>query len=125
MHITTDAWTARYTGQNYATLTAHYVSNDFRIESRLVAAKPFEGRKTQERISKGIAITLQKDCGASLDDTASITTDGAADFRAAVRTQTKKEVLHCRAYRLSLALTYATYSGDNKSKNYPPIRKIC
>ena len=54
----------------------------------------------------------------------SITTDGAADMRAAVRNQTKKENFHCCAHRLDLALTHAVCSGDKRAKNHPDIRKF-
>ena len=43
LHVTTDAWKAHYTGQNYAALTAHFITPDFTLESRVVAAKSFLG----------------------------------------------------------------------------------
>ena len=124
LHLTSDAWTAKYTMQNFATVTAHYVTGDFKIESRVVAARPSRGRKTQTQIALWLSAALRKECEIDMGDIATITTDGAADFRAAVKNQTGKEGIHCCAHRLDLALSFGMCCGDKRSKYPTEIRSI-
>ena len=124
LHVTSDAWKARYASQNYAVLTAHFITPDFTLESRVVAAKPFLGKNDQRGISEWHVNSIAEEFNASLKDVLSIKTDGAADMRAAVRNQAQKASLHCYVQTLYLALSYAMCFGERRSRNAPEVRKL-
>ena len=98
--LTTDSWTSRST-QNYIAVTAHYVTQDYVLESCLLECFKFSDRHTAENLYDELKRVT---CDWQLSDKAvSITTDNAANITAAVRLTGWKH-LPCFAHTLNLVV---------------------
>ena len=59
VHLTTDAWTSR-TNKSFITYTVHYVDEEFRIQSYVIATVEFRDTHTSENLKSHAIQTLTK-----------------------------------------------------------------
>lgn len=99
LSLTTDMWKNR-NGSNYLCLTGHYFDSNFELVSLVLAFKRFYGRHFSNRINNFITKEINKLNIAS--KLVGITTDNAADIKAATSNITER--FSCVAHNLNLVL---------------------
>jgi hAT family C-terminal dimerisation region len=113
LSLTTDIWTSM-SNDAYISITASYITNDWKFINRTLDNKPMEERHTQDNISASLK-TSAEEWGIA-DKVNAVVHDGAANMNDTANSNGWKDV-NCSAHILHLIVTSSM--GINKVTNNP------
>jgi len=112
--ITTDAWTSQMTNDSYITVTCHYIDEEWRTRSVILATRATEERHPADNMRNFIRGVLEE-YGANREDIVYVT-DNASNMKAAFRGDLW---VGCAGHNLNLVLSHGLQIG--KESNEPSL----
>ena len=100
--VTTDLWTHETTNTQYITVTIHYVTQEWKMKSAILATREMTEKKTAENIRTVIHGILEE--FSAKRDKNYYVSDNGANVKAAFHNQ---QWLSCSGHNLNLAVTHA------------------
>ncbi|XP_060583389.1 E3 SUMO-protein ligase ZBED1-like [Ruditapes philippinarum] len=110
--LTSDGWTSRST-ESYETITCHFISQDWIIESRILQTRTLSESHTAQNLCENLKDAIEE--WGLVDNVQGIVTDNAANMTLAVR-MTGIPNIRCFAHSLNLA--------SQKALTVPSISKL-
>jgi hypothetical protein len=111
--VTSDLWTHESTNMPYITVTAHYVTSEWKLSAVILATRNIEGKKTAQNIYTVIQAILVE---FSADRPTNVfVTDNGANMKAAFA---HHQWLSCAGHNINLAVSHAL---DGKMDDEAPL----
>ena len=99
----TDMWSS-ITGESYLSYTVHYISSQWKLETKCLQTLYFPADHTAENIAETLQDTLEQ-WGLEPKNQACITTDNGSNNLCAVRSHLVRPYLSCFGHNLHLAIS--------------------
>ena len=111
--VTSDLWTHESTNMPYITVTAHYVTSEWKLSAVILATRPIEGKKSAQNIYSAIDAILVE-FGASRQFNICVT-DNGANIKSAFA---QHLWVSCTGHNINLVVSQAL---DGKFDNDAPL----
>ena len=118
--ITTDLWTSRAT-EGYITITAHFITNTWKMKSVVLKTSPVNESHTSENISAVLREVMDE--WKLSDKIHCATTDSASNIKRAIR-MNKWNHLACFAHTLNLIVTDAIKHDEDLAELIQKVKNI-